>query len=52
MNRIQLVDDPAVICRILTHLGRPTSLPPVAPARAPPQPELDFDAPANLAFDP
>jgi len=51
MNRVQLVDDPAVIHRILTYLGLPTSLPPIAPARAPPQPELDFDDPANLSFD-
>jgi hypothetical protein len=53
MNRIQLVDDPAVIHRILTHLGLPTSLPIVAPARDPPQPELDFDDfdKFNLDFD-
>ncbi len=43
MNRVQLVEDPAVIRRVLTHLGLPTALPPVAPARDPPQVELDFD---------
>ena len=43
MNRIQLVDDPAVIHRILTHLGLPTSLPQVAAARDPPQLELTDD---------
>ena len=48
MNRIQLVEDPVVIRRVLTHLGLPTSLPPVAPARDPPQAELDFD---NFDFD-
>lgn len=43
MNRIQLVEDPVVIRRVLTHLGLPTSLPPIAPARDPPQAELEFD---------
>ena len=36
-----VIEDPAVIKTILTHLGLPTELPPVAPARSPPQ--LSFD---------
>ena len=42
MQIIQVVEDPKVIERILTHLGLPTDLPPVAPARAPPEDELDL----------
>jgi len=42
MQVIQVVEDPLVIDRILTHLGLPTDLPPVAPARAPPGDELDL----------
>ncbi len=34
-------EDPAVIRRILTHLGLPTASPPLAPARGPPQLDLD-----------
>ena len=33
---------PLVIEKILTHLGLPTSLPPVAPSRAPPEDELEL----------
>jgi len=44
MRRIQFVDDPAVISRICDHLGLPTAPPPVAPPRAPPQQNFDFDA--------
>jgi len=42
MQVIQVVEDPEVIERILTHLGLHTDLPPVAPARAPPDNELDL----------
>ena len=42
MQTIQVVEDPEVIERILIHLGLPTTLPPVAPARAPPDSELDL----------
>jgi hypothetical protein len=42
MRLVQNVDDPQVIGRILSHLGLPTSLPSLAPARSPPQMEL-FD---------
>ncbi len=30
------IEDPAVVARILRHLGLPTTPPPIAPARAPP----------------
>ncbi len=43
MKIIQFVDDPEVIEKICLHLGYPTSLPPVSPARAPPQTELDLE---------
>ena len=42
MQVIQVVEDPVVSEKILPHLGLPTSLPPVSPARAPPDSELDL----------
>ena len=42
MQLIQVVDNPMVIDKILTHLGLPTTLPPVAPARGPPEDERDL----------
>jgi len=42
MHRISHIDDPETIERILGHLGLPTEPPRPAPARAPPQSELDF----------
>jgi len=42
MTLVQLVQDPQVADKILGHLGLPTTLPPVAPARAPPGSELDL----------
>ena len=42
MKLLQVVEDPVVIERILIHLGLPTTLPPVAPARAPPETDLDL----------
>ena len=42
MRLIQVNDSPQVIDRILTHLGLPTDLPPVAPARGPPEDERDL----------
>ena len=42
MQVIQVVEEPLVIEKILTHLGLPTSLPRVSPARAPPGDELDL----------
>jgi hypothetical protein len=42
MHHISHIDDPQVIDKILGHLGLPTQMPRRAPARAPPQAELDF----------
>jgi hypothetical protein len=42
MELIQVVEDPRVIDVILIHLRLPTTLPTVAPARAPPGNELDL----------
>jgi hypothetical protein len=40
---IAFILDPPVIERILTHIGEPAEVAPVAPARGPPQAELGFD---------
>ena len=56
MRRISHIVKPQTIVRILDHLGLPSEMPPIAPARAPPQQELDlvdldelgFEAPAGL----
>ena len=42
MRIIAFLEDPAVVERILRHLGEPTQAPEVLPARAKPQAELDF----------
>jgi hypothetical protein len=42
MRRISHIEEPQTIVRILDHLGLPSEMPPIAPARAPPQQELDF----------
>jgi hypothetical protein len=42
MHRISHIEDPQTIAHILGHLGLPTEPPRKAPARAPPQCELDF----------
>lgn len=42
MKLQQIVTDPLVIQKVLTHLGLPTELPEVAPARAPPESEIDL----------
>ena len=48
---IALVDDPAVIGRVLKHLGLPTEVPEASPARAPPL-HLLLDAPmTQIAHD-
>ena len=39
---IALITDPAVIQRILGHLGLPLEFPTVSPARAPPETSLPF----------
>ena len=36
---------------ILTHLGLPTTAPPLSPARGPPQHDLGFDADPGFDFD-
>ena len=57
MKLIAMIEDPAVIAKILTHLGLPTEPPAAHPARPPPEqlelpeliePELDepIDEPA------
>ncbi|MFH0980993.1 MAG: transposase, partial [Planctomycetota bacterium] len=51
MRIISFITRPAVIERILTHLGEPAVPPPVLPARAPPQQEFGFDQTAGLAED-
>jgi len=43
MKVIQFVKDPDVIHKVCRHLGLPTTLPPVAPARAPPELSFDLD---------
>lgn len=48
---LQRVDDPAVIGRVLKHLGLPTEVPEASPARAPPL-HLLLDAPmTQIAYD-
>jgi len=41
---IALITERSVVRKILAHLGLPTEPPTLAPARAPPEPELAFDA--------
>ena len=43
MKIVQFVEDPLLIDKICTHLGLPTTLPDLAPARAPPQQQISFD---------
>lgn len=45
---LAFLTDPEVVLRILSHLGLPTSAPPVAPARAPPQAELPTGSSATF----
>jgi hypothetical protein len=41
---LALIEDPAVIKKILDHLGLPTEPPKPRPARPPPEdPQFDFD---------
>ena len=40
---VAMIQDPATARRILRHLGLPASAPPIAPARPPPQVDLDFE---------
>jgi hypothetical protein len=48
MRIIAFILERPVIERILDHIGEPTTSPPVSPARAPPQGEMDFDQGAGL----
>jgi hypothetical protein len=41
---VAFIEDPPVIEKILSHLGLPTKPPPLAPARSPPQQEMDWGA--------
>ena len=41
MRVIAAIDDPPIVEKILEHLGLPSERPVIAPARAPPRPELD-----------
>jgi len=47
MRIIAFVLDPSVIERVLGHLGEPTVPPVTAPARSPPQAEMEFDQTAG-----
>ena len=47
MRIIAFVLDPVVIERILGHIGEPTTPPVTAPARSPPQAEMEFDQTAG-----
>lgn len=52
MRRISHIEQPELIAQILGHLGLRTAPPPIAPARAPPQLDLDFDTTDDdLVFD-
>ena len=42
-RRVLTLTDPPVLRAILEHLGLAADPPPLAPARAPPEPELPFD---------
>ena len=41
---LAFITDPPVVHKILDHLGLPSEPPLIAPARAPPQQNLDFEA--------
>jgi hypothetical protein len=49
MEIVAAVTSPAVIVRILEHMGLPSVAPPVHPPRPPPQAELPFDV---FGFEP
>jgi len=51
MRILSFLTDPASIHAILRHLDQPSSPPPVAPARAPPQHDLEFDTEHTLVLD-
>ena len=45
------INDPFVAQKILRHLGLSADGPRVAPARGPPEPELDFDIEPDPQFE-
>ena len=51
MRIIAFVTDPASIDRILSHIGEPTTVPAIAPARAPPLWEFALDQTPAHDFD-
>ena len=52
LRLIALIEDPAVVQRVLRHLGLPPEIPEARPARAPPT-HLDFDTPVTqIAHEP
>ena len=46
-----MIEDPAVIARVLGHLGLPTDMPEAQPARAPPPHLVVDEAPTAVAGD-
>ena len=42
MKIISFITEPEPINKILRHIGEPTEPPPLSPARAPPQCDLEF----------
>ena len=46
-----VIEDPAVIARVLGHLGLPTDMPEAQPARAPPPHLVVDEAPTAVAGD-
>ena len=52
MRLIAFIIEPPVIERILTHIGQPTTPPPVLPARSPPQGEMGFGGGGGPGADP
>jgi hypothetical protein len=51
MNQISHIEDPAVIAKILGHLGLPTEPLPLAQARAPPQLDFGWNSDGPSEFD-
>ncbi len=43
LDVIAAIDDPRIVAKILSHLGLTCTMPELAPARAPPQGDFDFD---------
>jgi len=52
MRIVAAVTDPASVRRYLDGTGQSAEVPTFAPARAPPQAELDFDCEADFDQDP